>query len=270
MKPSLSRRNLVAGNWKMYYAPEKAQAWVEQYIQEYPTNAVFQIEIALHVPFPFITHMCNILSKYTPVQIGAQNVAFAYEGPYTGEVSASMLRAAGARYCIIGHSERRQLFYETDEQIVTKIELVQREEILPILCVGETAEERQANRTQKVITKQLELIFEKQEDLDLKYLTVAYEPVWAIGSGKPATPEQAQEIHAFIRELFRQECGPEMANRIAIIYGGSVNTENAGKFFEQPDIDGALVGGASLNGHSFFEIQQQLQQIKYPTPPLPN
>lgn len=203
------------------------------------------------VPFTAIAAASHAAAD-TSVTIGAQNMHDAAEGAYTGEISAKMLKSAGAKFVILGHSERRHLFHETNEFINHKVKMALKEQIQPILCIGETLEEYEAGTTKKILKEQLEMSLAGIKPDKMKPLVLAYEPVWAIGTGKTATPEIAKEMHAYIRQLVKEKWGID----VPILYGGSVKPENARALMAQKDIDGVLVGGASLNVDSFTKIIQ--------------
>jgi triosephosphate isomerase len=232
----MGRARLVAGNWKMHGSRKSNRALLEGLITALPQ--VQGVGCAVCVPFPYLGEVAEQL-KGSSVAWGAQNVSEQAQGAYTGEVSAAMLAEFGCRYVIVGHSERRQLFGESDAQAAAKFAAVKAAGMTPILCVGETLQERDAGKTEDVVARQLGAV--KFEDGVL-----AYEPVWAIGTGRNATPEQAQEIHAFLRR--------KVSSETAIIYGGSVKPQNAAALFAMPDIDGGLIGGASLVAKDFIDI----------------
>ncbi len=194
--------------------------------------------------------------KKSPIKLAAQNCHFEDDGAFTGEISASMLKAVGCEYVILGHSERRQYFGETDEIISKKVKKVLSESMQVILCVGETLQEREAGITQAVVERQVRGALNMVSESEMKFITVAYEPVWAIGTGKTATPEQAEEVHRFIRGLIQSLYSPSVAENLLIQYGGSVKGSNAKDLFQMPNIDGALVGGASLKVEEFYQIIQ--------------
>ena len=204
-------------------------------------------QCAVCVPFPYLADMQQWLSA-TPIAWGAQNVSEHEKGAFTGEVSAAMLLEFGCRYAIVGHSERRQLYRETDEQVAAKFVAAQRAGLTPILCVGETLEERDAGRTEQVVARQLDAVLSK---VNFGQAVLAYEPVWAIGTGRNATPEQAQAVHAFLRK--------KVSNDTRILYGGSVKPQNAQAIFAMPDVDGGLIGGASLVADDFLAILRAAQ-----------
>ncbi|MBM2828813.1 MAG: Triosephosphate isomerase [Actinobacteria bacterium] len=245
------RTPVIAGNWKMYKTTAESQAFVKEFL---PLVAGVQgVEIVLSPPFPSLSVVAALTSG-TKVGVASQNVHFAAEGAYTGEVSPGMLKDAGAGYAIIGHSERRQYFAETDDGVNRKVKAVLAAGLVPIMCLGETLAEREAGRTFEVVERQLRADLSGVAAADAPTVIVAYEPVWAIGTGKTATKEQAQEVHAFLRGLVKEIFGGLVAEKIRILYGGSVKTENIAELMAQPDIDGALVGGASLKANSFAGI----------------
>ena len=212
-----------------------------------------EVEVAIFPPFPYLQKIKSLLEG-TQIGLGAQNMFWEEKGAYTGEVSPSMLVDVGCGYVILGHSERRQYFKETDEEINRKIKKALEFNLTPILCVGEKLEERKRGKAKEVVESQLKGCTLGLNGLQLKKVVIAYEPVWAIGTGETATPEQAQEMHEFIRELLGELAGEEIAESIRIQYGGSVKPDNIKDLMAQPDVDGALVGGASLDIDSFSSI----------------
>ncbi len=246
------RRKIIAGNWKMYKTNYEAIELINFLKRE--LGDLIEVDIVVCPPFTALSDMSDLLES-SHIALGAQNLYCEEEGAFTGEVSAPMLKALGVKYCIIGHSERRQYFTETDALINKKIHAALKHGITPIVCVGEKLEEREANRTLTVIKKQCETCFDGISAESMKKVIIAYEPVWAIGTGKNATPKQAQEVHQFIRDILKKMYNSEeLALQVRIQYGGSVKPENASDLMAQPDIDGALVGGASLNHISFSSI----------------
>ena len=227
------RKKIVAGNWKMNLAS----------VIPKPNE---NVDIILFVPFTHIKINNNL-----KISLGSQNFYPASNGAFTGEISASMIKDAGAKHVLIGHSERRVLFSETDEFINKKVKFALKEDLLPMLCIGETLEDRDENRTMEVIKNQIKIAL--YEVADISNITLAYEPVWAIGTGKTATKEQAEEVCKEIREYIKELYTIEASEKIRILYGGSVNSKNAKEIFSMPNIDGALVGGASLTTE-FSEI----------------
>jgi triosephosphate isomerase (TIM) len=245
------RAPLIAGNWKMYKTGEEAAAFVREFL---PLVADAEgVEIVLAPAFPSIGTVAALLEG-SRVGVASQNVHFEDEGAYTGEVSPRMVRSAGAAYAIIGHSERRRHFTETDDAVNRKIRAVLDQDLVPIACVGETLEEREAGTTFAVVERQVRAALAGIGAGRASRVVIAYEPVWAIGTGKTATPEQAQEVHAFIRQLLEDLWGGGTARTVRILYGGSVKPDNTRKLMEMEDIDGALVGGASLSPESFARI----------------
>lgn len=223
-------------------------------------KSVHGVEVAVCPPFPYLTLAAQCL-KGSTIRLGAQNMHWEEKGAFTGEVSGSMLRDAGCAYVIIGHSERRQIFHETDEMIRRKLLKALECGPAPIVCIGETLGEREAGKTEDIVLGQLKAVFQGLEKTLLGSVTLAYEPVWAIGTGKTATSEQAQEVHRLIRAWIRAEFSPETAEKLRILYGGSVKPENAGGLVSQKDIDGALVGGASLVTDSFCGIIESVHTL---------
>jgi triosephosphate isomerase len=245
------RRPLIAGNWKMYKTPDEAAETAQQLVRG--VGSVTDVDIMIAPTFIALAAVYAAI-KNSPIALGAQNLYWQDEGAYTGEISAPMLKSAGCRYCIIGHSERRQYFAETDETVNKKIKAAIKAGLQPILCVGETEKERESGQTLSILDKQIKKGLEGLvlEQLDL--LIIAYEPVWAIGTGKTATDDQAQEVHQFIRSLVKNNFGQALSDSIRILYGGSVKPDNITSLMAMPDIDGALVGGASLSAESFRKI----------------
>ncbi len=236
----MARKAFIAGNWKMNMTAESGKQLITELK---PLVKGAKCEIALCVPAILIPAMVKA-AKGSKIKIGAQNVHFAKSGAYTGEISADMLKEYGVKYVIIGHSERRQYFGETDETVNKRTLAALENELTPIVCVGETLEEREGNKTEKVLARQLETGLNGIEDITK--VVIAYEPVWAIGTGKTATDGQAQETIAYIRKKLGKLFGVRNANKVRIQYGGSMNANNCKGLMAQPDIDGGLIGGASL------------------------
>jgi triosephosphate isomerase (TIM) len=247
----MSRKSLIAANWKMYKTPAEAKAFVDAFLPLVAGHT--RDEIAL---FPSVTSLATVVDAVagSNVAAGLQNMHFAEEGAYTGETSAAMLKAVGATHTLIGHSERRQYFNETDHVVNKKLQTALKHNIIPIVCVGEHLHEREANQTSEVICTQLRGAFEDVSVEAFAPVVIAYEPVWAIGTGKTATPEMAVEAHKVIRDQVAEIYGVTIAASLRILYGGSVKPENAGELLCQDQIDGALVGGASLKADSFAAI----------------
>jgi len=242
-----ARTPLIAGNWKMHGTRQEAAALCEGIAAG--TAGVVDREILVVPPFTALETARRVLQG-TAVTLGAQNLHWEPRGAFTGEVSPVMLRDAGCTHVIIGHSERRQFFGETDDTVARKVESAHAHGLTPILCVGETLQEREAGRTLAVVERQLRHGLLGGAAAAIRALVVAYEPVWAIGTGKVATPDQAQEVHAFIRRILAEAGGVGCR----VLYGGSVKPDNIDALMRQPDIDGALVGGASLQAESFVRI----------------
>lgn len=209
-------------------------------------------DLAVFPPYPYLVQ-AQALSQHGAVRIGAQNVASEESGAFTGEVSASMLKDIGCALALVGHSERRALYGETNEQVLAKTQQLLKQGLTAVVCVGESLVERKAGKEQEVVAEQLQLLITNLSSFDWQHIILAYEPVWAIGTGETASPEQAQTMHAFIRALLAQK-DPVIADRLRILYGGSVKAANAAELFAQADIDGGLVGGASLDATEFLAI----------------
>lgn len=242
-------RPLIAANWKMNASLNSLDQWLDSTL----THTDLSVNSLLIPPFPYI-HLASEKIKGKPNWfIGGQNCAKDPKGAFTGEISPEMLKDVGASYVLVGHSERRQQHLESNELVLQKTKLAIASGLNVIVCVGETAQERQQNLQEKVLSGQLDLLLSQLDEQDWEKLVIAYEPVWAIGSGESATPEQAQEIHHYIRNLLKSVSN-KVSQQTKIIYGGSVNAKNAQSLFIQADIDGALVGGASLEANSFIEI----------------
>jgi len=240
-------RKLIAGNWKMNGSLAANQALLKGILSGLHGPAC---DIAVCVPAPYLAQ-CQALLATSPVELGAQDVSPHEAGAYTGEVSAAMLKDFGVRYCLVGHSERRQYHGETDAVVAAKAQRALAHGITPVVCVGETLAEREAGRTEDVVKRQLAAVIH-QVGHCISEIVVAYEPVWAIGTGKTATPEQAQAVHAVLRAQIK--AATPQAERVKLLYGGSMNPANAAALLQQPDIDGGLIGGASLKAADFLNI----------------
>lgn len=247
------RKQYIIGNWKM----NGSKASVAKLLNSIKNSATTQSNAVMVVcpPYIFLDQTQKVLSK-THLEWAGQNMAAEQQGPYTGEISGMMLHEFGCRYVLLGHSECRHFCKETDEQIAKKFDLAIKSDLIPILCVGETLEQRQANQTYTVLETQLKKII-KYDKRILKQAIIAYEPVWAIGTGLSAQPEQAQEAHHFLRKLL----GSDLAQELPILYGGSVKASNAEALFRMPDIDGGLIGGASLDAVEFLRIYEILASL---------
>ena len=244
------RRKVIAGNWKMNLLPNEAIELIEGLA---PQVKKTKNDVIICVPFTDLFY--SLLSvQNTNIKVGAQNMHFEESGAYTGEVSGKMLQSINVEYVIIGHSERRQYFAETDETVNKKVKAAISYNLKPIICVGETLEQREAGKTVDIITTQTRLALEGLKPEEMSTITIAYEPIWAIGTGKTATSQDANNSIKAIREEVRRLYGDEIADEIIILYGGSVNSSNAKELFETSDIDGGLVGGASLKADEFAKI----------------
>ncbi len=246
------RRKVIAGNWKMNKDVNETKELINGLLKELQ-NIKQNCDVILCPPFTSLSESGKLLEN-TAVKLGAQNMYFEESGAYTGEISAAMLLSSGCEFVILGHSERRTIFNESDETINKKIKQALKAGLKPIFCIGETLEQRESNKTNDVIKKQVTGGLKDLTDQDLEKMIIAYEPVWAIGTGKNATPDQAEEVHKFIRNLIKDNFSEKTAENIVIQYGGSVKPDNASELLSQPDIDGALVGGASLKADSFTGI----------------
>ncbi len=245
------RKKLIAANWKMYKTPTEAREYIAAFLPQVRDHR--RDDIVLCPTFVCIPAVVAALGE-SSIGVGGQDVSWEKEGPYTGEVSAHMLRAVGCSHVIIGHSERRQLFGETDDAVNRKLKISLTSGLQPIVCVGEVLAEREAGLTEDVLRRQCGIAFRDISGLEAVPLVVAYEPVWAIGTGKTATPEMAADAHSVIRTEAAKAFGDQVAQNLRILYGGSVKPENATALMSQPEIDGALVGGASLDPQSFARI----------------
>ena len=244
------RRKFVAGNWKMHGSLAENQTRLSQLAKGLSQLKTLDVAVFSTAPYLF---QCKSLLAATPVKWGAQNISEHAQGAFTGETSVAMLQDFSCDYVIIGHSERRELFAENDAQVAAKFVQAQTGNITPILCVGESLQQREAGTTVEVISRQIQAVLDVVGIQKFAQAVIAYEPIWAIGTGKTATPQQAQEVHSAIRSLLAKndQC---VAQNMQILYGGSVKPGNAAEIFAQPDVDGALVGGASLNAGDFMEI----------------
>ncbi len=240
----------IAGNWKMFKTQKEARVFAEEFKNLYGGTDVRAAICAPYLDLPILVE----LFRGTSIKVGAQNVHFASEGAYTGEVSVAMLEEIGVDYCIVGHSERRQYFGESDETVNQKLHALFASTIRPILCVGEVLEERDAGKELEVVENQLTKDLAGLSAEQVSSLTIAYEPVWAIGTGRNATPEQADEMCGFIRDVVEKLYNETVCDQVVIQYGGSVKPGNASDLMNMPEIDGALVGGASLNPRDFMDI----------------
>ncbi len=247
----------VAGNWKMNLDLKEAEQFYAVFNRHYRSHPHVKVMIA-----PAFTHLYRMVYLYedTDVEIMAQNMHWAVKGAYTGEVSAAMLKSVGVETVILGHSERRQYFCETDEILQKKVQRVIEENMTAVFCVGEKWEEREAGRHFQTVADQVKKALFSLHPEDWEEIVIAYEPVWAIGTGQTATPQQADEMHRHIREVIASKYGNQLAGRIPVLYGGSVKPENAAEIFAMENVDGALVGGASLIPEKFLDIIEAAKQ----------
>jgi len=242
------RRTLVAANWKMNGNKSSNEALLEAFKKGFDGSA----DTAIFPPALYISQLAESL-KGTDIAFGVQNSYFEEKGAFTGELSLSMIKESGCKYVLIGHSERRELFGETNDLVAKKVEAALAADLIPMLCIGETLDQRESGVTEKVCKEQIDAVLSKVGIAAFEKIVIAYEPVWAIGTGKTASPEQAQDVHAFIRQLLAAE-DASVAAKTRILYGGSVKAASAEALFGQPDIDGGLVGGASLMADEFVAI----------------
>lgn len=246
------RKAILAGNWKMY----KTNAEAEQFMnQAEGLEQREDLEYVICAPFTALSRLCD-LSPKTAIKIGAQNMHFEEQGAYTGEISPVMLQSMGVQYVILGHSERRSYFHEDNTFVAKKVAAAFQHDLIPILCVGETLEQYEAGQTQVTVKEQTEAAIRALSSEQVKQLVIAYEPVWAIGTGKTASADDANEVISYIRRVVADQFDQDVANDVRILYGGSVKSENIAQFMAKSDIDGALVGGASLSIESYMQMAQ--------------
>ncbi|MBO4725318.1 MAG: triose-phosphate isomerase [Firmicutes bacterium] len=244
------RKPFIAGNWKMFKTTAEAKEFAKEFLKLYEKD---DVRVAICAPFTQLAALVEAF-KGTGIGVGAQNMHFADNGAYTGEISADMLAEIGVNYCIIGHSERRQYFGETDETVNKKLHQAFAHDIVPILCVGETLEQRDAGKEYDVVREQLIKDLAGLSEMQMRHMTIAYEPIWAIGTGRTATPAQADEMCGAIRDIVEELYDTDISCDVTIQYGGSVKPANATELMNMPEIDGALVGGASLKPEEFIQI----------------
>lgn len=252
------RKNIVAGNWKMNMDLEKGIQLFNEIQQLLQEEVMGDQEVIICPPYIHLSSLAQAVYGETKLSVGAQNCHHADSGAYTGEVSASIIASTGAHYVIIGHSERRLYFSESNSLLAQKLDAVLKNGLLPIFCIGETLEQRNAGTYFDVIKEQISEASFHLEASDYDKMVLAYEPVWAIGTGLTASPEQAQEIHSFIRTLLADKYDQNLADNMTILYGGSCNPKNASELFAKADIDGGLIGGASLKARDFVDIIKAL------------
>jgi triosephosphate isomerase len=252
------RKKVIAGNWKMHKSNSEAKELVEGLVNN--TKEIVKTKMIVCPPFTALS-LVSDLANGTNIHVGAQNMYWEQQGAFTGEISAEMIKSTGAAFVIQGHSERRQFFGETDETVNKKLKIALQFGLNPIVCIGESLEERESGVTHDIVGNQVEKALSDIDSESMNKIILAYEPIWAIGTGKTATPEQAQDVHKFIRSILYKLYNTEIADEIVIQYGGSVKPENASELLSQPDIDGALVGGACLIADSFAEIINAAEQL---------
>ena len=250
------RKQIVAGNWKMNKTFQEADELINS-ILEYVKKEDNTAEVVICPPSVYL-ELASDQANETPLMIGAQNMSCKETGAYTGEISAPMLASMGIDYCIIGHSERRKYFNESHEMLTGKVEMALKHNIAPVFCCGEQLPEREKGNHFEVVKEQIEKALFHLSENDFLKIVLAYEPVWAIGTGATATSAQAQEMHLFIRNLIKEKYGDDVAQEMTILYGGSCNAKNAKELFSNPDVDGGLIGGASLKADDFIEIIKAL------------
>ena len=254
------RKKIVAANWKMNMTQAEAARFVQSLLLD--LGDITDVEVVIVPPFTALAKVMEALGASQSIKVGAQNMHWEPNGAFTGEISSALLRDLLVRYVVLGHSERRTLFGETDEIVNRKVRAAHEATLRPIVCVGETLEQRDKGKVEKILSLQLRGSLKDLSEKELQETVIAYEPVWAIGTGRNATPQQAQEAHAFIRQTLREISDEATADRIRIQYGGSVKPENARDLMTQADIDGALVGGASLDPRNFAQIVKAARDEK--------
>jgi triosephosphate isomerase len=244
------RRPVVAGNWKMHGSRSANEALLTDLVERLKEE--WRVDVVVFPPYVYLSEVVRVLDD-SDVAVGAQDVCAEPVGAFTGQVAAAMLKDVGCRYVIVGHSERRRLYHEDDALVARKFGAVLKAGLTPILCIGETLEERESNRTESVVARQLDAVTAMNGIASFARAVIAYEPVWAIGTGRNASPGQAQAVHGYVRDRIAAQ-DAKIAGGIRILYGGSVKAANAAELFERPDVDGGLVGGASLSADEFLQI----------------
>jgi triosephosphate isomerase len=247
------RKKIAAANWKMNLTWQEGASLLEKFVSECPSLSAHQ-QVIIAVPFPYLNNAQGVIQNRNDFSIAAQNCHHKAAGAYTGEVAASMLQSIGIHYCIVGHSERREYQSETNSQLADKLQLCHAHQITPIFCCGESLPTRESGEQNSFVQTQLQESLFKLTPAQIAQTIIAYEPIWAIGTGKTATTAQAQEIHHFIRGQLAATYGDQLATQVSILYGGSVKASNANELFSCPDVDGGLVGGASLQATEFSQI----------------
>lgn len=255
---------LIAGNWKMFKTVPEGINLVN--IIKAGVHKITDCDAVVCPPFTALRAISDVI-RGTKIELGAQDMHFEAEGAFTGEISPLMLKDVGCRYVIIGHSERRQYFKETDELIHKKVVAALKYNLIPILCLGETLEERESRRAFEVVKQQFDQSLKDLKSEEMERVVIAYEPVWAIGTGRTATPEQAEQMHSYIRRLLNERYGDAVGGRVKILYGGSVKPDNIAQLMTKPNVDGALVGGASIKAEAFIQIVTNAQSCELPNVP---
>lgn len=253
------RKQIAAANWKMNMTYQQGEKLLDDILQE-KIDLDFNQQVIFAVPFPYLIMGTSVVADERGYSISAQNCSDKKSGAYTGEVSAEMLQSIGIQYCVIGHSERREYFLENNKVLAEKLNICLQNEITPIFCCGEPLRIREENNQDQFVQQQLEESLFHLTPEQIKTIIIAYEPIWAIGTGKTASTEQAQEMHKHLRSVIAGKYGNDVANEIPILYGGSVKANNAAEIFECPDVDGGLVGGASLVAGDFIQIIKALKK----------
>ena len=242
---------LIVGNWKMHKTISETITLINTI--KGGLHTAIDVDIAVCPPFTALPAASELL-RDSRIDLGAQDMHYETEGAFTGEISPLMLKDVGCRYVILGHSERRVIFKETDELVNKKVLAALKYSFIPIVCIGETLEEREARKAFEVVKRQFDTALKNLDVKEMERVVIAYEPVWAIGTGRTATPEQAEQMHSYIRRLLHEKCGEEIAQKVKILYGGSVKPDNIAQLMEKPNVNGALVGGASIKAESFIQI----------------
>lgn len=253
------RKKIIAGNWKMNTTLAEGKDLAEEVIRGTQPRVS---KVIFFPPFPFLTEIGKLVEGKQNFTYGAQNLSQYDKGAYTGEVSAEMLHSAGCRYVLIGHSERRECFNETDDVLAAKIRQAFSQDLIPVFCCGEPLKEREAGTYQEFVAIQLRNVLFELDPEQLSSIIIAYEPIWAIGTGRTASPEEAQEMHVLIRNMLKEQFPPSVVDGLTLLYGGSVNAANAEALFSRPDVDGGLVGGASLKPGEFIAIINAMETLQ--------
>lgn len=257
---AMKRHKIIAGNWKMNLSIEEATQLTQEILTQYEPYTNEQVKVMLFVPFVYAHKIAQMCAEKPNIYVGVQNMHYEKSGAFTGEISPVMLKSIGVQAVIIGHSERRSLFNENHEFLAQKVKSALEHNLIPVFCVGETLQEYEKNMTQQIVHEQLSKGLFHLHQNDIKKVIIAYEPVWAIGTGKNATPEYADEVHNYIRASIRSQYNDETAQYISVLYGGSMKPDNSTDLLKKPQIDGGLIGGASLKSKDFIQILQSVPQ----------